>query len=191
MKENPYQPPAESDEKKPIPVHDTEHRQVPDHRFWIALAICPSIGPILTIFSITGIGFLYQASGVAGSEEVNPISLIFFPIVGLLVLMTANYIAMGLTFIPLIIRSTKLGNLSFTSILRAWLLSVGTLVLTGAFIGTLTSLIYSPTQSSEAISQGFGGGLSAGTIFIPTTMISAIGFWMSLVRNRVINQSKI
>lgn len=113
-------------------------------------------------------------------------SLIYFPIFDFLVLATVNYLGMGMTFFPRMISIKKEhGVITFACTLRISLRSIVDLLLFATFIGLMIGVAYNGHASFGILS-----GLAASIIFIPTTLLSAIGFWIYGERVRVLSKSK-
>ena len=186
MQENPYSPPSDLSQTL-IEERGTRTDTGTDHRFWIALGVCPMTGPILAILSVTVMGLIYQASGMNGSQEANPVSLLFFPIIGLMVMVPANYLLMAITLFPFLIYYKKKERLTRTSVLLCWILSLCVLTV-GSFIIFMISSIstQSPdTFTLEKFALGMETGLSIALMFFPSSLIGVITFWLIGVRGRI------
>ena len=157
-----------------------------DHRFWIALGVCPMTGPILTILSVTVMGFIYQSSGMNGSQEANPMSLLFFPLIGLVVMVPANYLLMGVTLFPFLIYYKKKERLTRTSVLLCWILILCILI-AGVILFMISSIsTQSPdTFTLENFTLGMETGISIALMFFPSSLIGVITFWLIGVRGRI------
>ena len=182
MTDNPYQPPTEPSIHSEVRKRDPGGGPSSNYRFWIGLAWCPIYGPILTVFGITLLGLIYQTSSMDGSVVTNPMSLIFFPIFGLLIGIPINYVAMGLTFFPLIIAAKNRNKLNFRNTMMHWLTSVIIVMTVTAFGSTLSSIAFDNKGMSEGLLTGFSSGLFTGMLFASVSLVSAISFWYTGVR---------
>jgi len=186
MQENPYSPPSD------LSPTLTEKRGTrtdtgSDHRFWIALGVCPMTGPILTILSVTVMGFIYQSSGMNGSQEANPMSLLFFPFIGLVVMVPANYLVMAVTLFPFLIYYKKKERLTRTSVLLCWILSLCVLTVGSVILFMISSISRqsSDTFTLEKFTLGMETGISIALMFFPSSLIGVITFWSIGVRGRI------
>ncbi len=186
MTDNPYQPPTEPSIHSEARKRNLRGGPSSNHRFWIGLALCPIYGPILTVFGITLLGLIYQTSGMDGSAVTNPMSLIFFPIFGLLIGIPINYVAMGLTFFPLIIAAKNRNKLNFRNTMMNWLASVMIVMIVTAFGSTLSSIAFDKKGMSEGLLTGFSSGIFTGMLFALVSLVSAISFWYTGVRGNAL-----
>ena len=202
MQDNPYQPPPEThgilrDEEQngtdlfaSATKATLQQKQVPkptpsnQHHFWIALAACPLAGPILTILMITALGFFFLASGAEGSEQANPMALIFFPVTGLLITVPINYVAMAVTFLPSILFFRKKAKLQFIYILACWIISLVQIIIFGSCFALLNALAFERAGGIQAFTNSISFGLSFAMVFAPTTLISAFTFWLLNLRGK-------
>ncbi len=202
MQDNPYQPPSEthrvsSEKQQTNTDHSTaaawgklqgngtnERVSSNQHHFWIALAACPLAGPILTILMITGLGFLYQASGTEGSQEANPMSLIFFPVIGLLITIPLNYVAMAVTFLPAAIFLRNRDKLKLMHILACWVLSLVQIAVIGMCLSVVNAFAFERGSMSRSFTLSGQFGVSLAMAFAPITLISVFTFWLLNLRGR-------
>ncbi|MGC6444430.1 MAG: hypothetical protein ACON4H_17395 [Rubripirellula sp.] len=202
MQDNPYQPPPDTNRVSPERQQtDTNHSTSAawgdlqgngtikrassnQHHFWIALAACPLAGPILTILMITGLGFLYQASGTEGSQQANPMSLIFFPIIGLLITVPLNYVAMAVTFLPAALFLRNRDKLKLFYILVSWALSLIQIAVIGVCLSVVNAVAFERGVMSRSFTLSGQFGVSLAMAFAPITLISVFTFWLLNLRGR-------
>ena len=143
-------------------------------------------GPILTILSVTVMGFIYQSSRnewkPRGESDV-PSLLSFHRISGD---GSRNYLV-TVTLFPFLIYYKKKERLTRTSVLLCWILSLCVLTVGSVILFMISSISrQSPdTFTLEKFTLGMETGISIALMFFPSSLIGVITFWLIGVRGRI------
>lgn len=170
---NPYSTPS-SFETAPV-VGETPSTR----RLWIAYGIAPLVAPLVAAIAVFVTGLVYQTTHPE-DVEVNPMSMVFAPVLLLIVGVPASYGVAGLIGMPIAFWLRKRGRLNGYTVHGAALLWA--VVLGSGLVIAALLMKWHQTRDRPDFIEFLGGAFVIFLASAPFILLSATTFWLIGVR---------